>query len=302
MSERESHYELDIRSNLERQFDNPERVEVKNSVVEIHDLIPPELKTEVPTILMPGWSSTGQVLRENIISLAEHGRRVIVASAPHGIESEPHPLYPQIEMRKAEAVLETLRYKNIPIADAVGHSEAGVFLGLAASEDSKRFRNLVLVSPAGLIGPDSLPRLAKGFNEDISRQWGHGALRDWEHGKKSWQAIQVALQSWMEDPRRTWEAIMSMVKTEIPGVLKKLKADGHGITIIHGAHDHAFPMDRMAGKIKAGKTSSGTVTSEMVDGFISVRGSHNELYLQPHPLTELIDQQLDALEKKYPTT
>ncbi|KKS73594.1 MAG: hypothetical protein UV47_C0042G0002 [Parcubacteria group bacterium GW2011_GWA2_42_80] len=42
------------------------------------------------------------------------------------------------------------------------------------------------------------------------------------------------------------------------------------------------------------------VNSGLVDGFISVKGSHNELYLNPQPITEWVDHLLDAMEKKTP--
>ncbi|MBI3630949.1 MAG: hypothetical protein HY221_01260 [Candidatus Sungbacteria bacterium] len=37
-------------------------------------------------------------------------------------------------------------------------------------------------------------------------------------------------------------------------------------------------------------------TKEMVDGFYSVNGTHNELYLHPEKYTALVDNALDALE------
>lgn len=289
--EHEQSPEISVRELLERQFDNPETIEIRGTKINIHDLIPPELKTKIPTIIVPGWSATANVLKENIVTLAEQGRRVVVASTPHGVEAEENELYPQIELRKAQAIIEALDHKGIPMADAVSHSEAGVFLSVAATKNTHRFRNLVLVSPGGLIGPDNLPRLAADFNADVLNQWAHGAFRDNDHGKKSLKAMHEAVKAWIDDPAKTWEAIMAMVQYEIPDLLRGLKQEGHGITIIHGVDDKAFPMARVQQH----------TTSDMVDGFLSVKGSHNQLYLEPHPMTEVIDQQLDALEKKHQT-
>lgn len=163
------------------------------------------------------------------------------------------------------------------------------FLAVAATEHTDRFRNLVLVSPGGLIGPDNLPRLAWDFNRDIVGQWAHGAFQNNDHGRKSLKAIHEAVKAWIDDPKRTWEAIMAMVQYEIPDLLRGLKQEGHGIVVIHGVDDKAFPMDRMQRQVS---------TSDMLDGFLSVRGSHNQLYLEPHPFTEAVDDLLDALEKK----
>lgn len=129
MTERESLQEGSLHRELEQQFDHPELVGINGTTIAIHDLIPPEQKTDAPTVLVPGWSATAEVLKENIVSLAERGRRVMVASAPHGVETEPNPLYPHIELRKAQAIISAMEHKGITQADAVSHSEAGVFFG-----------------------------------------------------------------------------------------------------------------------------------------------------------------------------
>lgn len=279
----------ETRALLEEQFSYPEKLDVGGINIDVFDLQPRECKTDIPTIVVPGWSATASVFRENIISLAEQGRRVVVASAPHGVKAEPQSLYPQVEVRKAEAIVQALDHKGIDRVDAVSHSEAGIFLAVAATENMERFRNIVLVSPAGMIGPDTLPRLAKDFNADIANQTVKGLFHDQPRLVKIGTAYWEALKAWAENPKSTWEAIQAMVEYQIPDLLTRLKKEGHGITIIHGAHDQAFPMARMQVQ----------TTTDMVDGFYSVKGSHNELYLKPHPLTELVDQALDALEKKY---
>lgn len=126
-----------LRAMLEEQFDRPEEVSVQGTTIEVHDLTPPEVKTEIPTVIVPGWSATARVLKENIVSLAERGRRVVVTSAPHGIEATPNPLYPDIELRKAQAIIEGMDRKGIEVADAVSHSEAGIFLAVGATEHGK---------------------------------------------------------------------------------------------------------------------------------------------------------------------
>jgi len=60
------------------------------------------------------------------------------------------------------------------------------------------------------------------------------------------------------------------------------------ISIIHGVDDKFFPMERV----------QKMTTSKIVDGFYSVKGTHNEILLHQETHTKLIGQVLDALEKK----
>lgn len=273
---------------FEEQYNSPDVIEVGKEEIEVVDLNPPEKKTETPTILVPGWAATADVLKENALTLAKLGRRVVVASAVHGVETEPQEVYPDAEMRKTEALMQSLDHKGIERADAVSHSEGGMFMTIGAMEHNDRFRNLVLVSPAGLIGKDSWARLGPAFTRDISEQTIKALFQDRSRFGKMWKAYTEFGKATAQDPVQALREIQAMVDYRIEDLLREMKSRGHGVSIIHGVHDRAFPMERMQ-KI---------VDETMLDGFVSVKGSHNELYLKPHPMSELVDHLLDAMEKK----
>ncbi|HLB60624.1 MAG: hypothetical protein A3B10_02420 [Candidatus Doudnabacteria bacterium RIFCSPLOWO2_01_FULL_44_21] len=273
---------------LEEQYNNPDIIGDDKNKVEIIDLIPPQLKSDVPIILVPGWSATAHVLKENVLTLARLGRRVIVASAPHGVETNPQEIYPDAEMRKTEALMQALDYKGIKQADAICHSEASLFMTMGAMIHRDRFRNLVLVSPTGLIGPDTFPRLATDFSKDIAGQTLKALFNDHSRIAKMWKAYTEFGKSIVAGPILTIQEMNAIVTFRIEEILRELKSRGHGISIIHTAHDKAFPMDRMQ-KI---------VDKTMVDGFVSVGGSHNELYLKPQAMSRWIDHLLDAMGNK----
>ena len=288
----QSNNEAELSLLFEQQYDNPEIVDIDQQKLEIVDLQPPQPKTEVPMVMVPGWAATPEVLRENAIILAKLGRRVILPNSPHGLEIEKTTgrNYPLAELRKTAALLQSIEHKQLNEVDAVSHSEAGIFLTIAALENSDKFRNLVLVSPAGLTGKDSFSRLASGFFHDIAGQTVKALLHEPNHLGKIGTAFWEAMKAIASDPKKTWEEVMAMVNYQIPELLAELKQQGHGISIIHGAQDKAFPMERVQQMVNSG----------LVDGFISVKGSHNELYLNPQPITEWVDHLLDAMEKKTP--
>lgn len=68
--------------------------------------------------------------------------------------------------------------------------------------------------------------------------------------------------------------------------MQTLKALGIAVSIVHAVDDKFFPM----GKIQQ------RITNDAVEGFYSIEGTHNSLYLHPEKYTRLIDEVLDALE------
>ncbi len=290
MSDKQS-YDIENYNNLlNSQFDSPEYFKIENQHIEVIDLWPPKIKTMVPLVMVPGWATATEVLRENAIALALLGRRIILPNSPHGLDIKPKKYvnYPLAELRKTAAILQAIEHKNLDQVDAVGHSEAGIFLTIAAIENSNKFRNLVLISPAGLIGKDKLPRLAAGFSHDIAGQTIRAFLQEPSRlgkiGTAYWEAMKIIIQ----DPQKTWQEIMAMVNYQITDLLLELKQQGHGISIIHTTHDKTFPMKLIQKMVK----------SNMVDGLISIEGSHNELYLKPQSITYWVDNLLDTMEKR----
>jgi len=98
---------------LEEQFNNREAIEFPGGNVEVVDIDPETKKTEIPVLVAPGWTATAEVFKNNILTLAEAGRRTISISAPHGIETEEIENFPEAELRKVAAVTEILEEKNI---------------------------------------------------------------------------------------------------------------------------------------------------------------------------------------------
>ncbi|MBU6414803.1 alpha/beta hydrolase [Patescibacteria group bacterium] len=143
---------------LEKQFQNPKifGLEGAEDEIEIFDIIPHKAKTNVPMLFISGWSGTPHAYKENILSHAKFGRRVISSNTPHGIEAQNNEQFPNSEMRKVVAAIKTLEACGIEKVDAVGHSEGAIDVVMAAVLYPEKFRNIVLVNPGGLQGKDSL--------------------------------------------------------------------------------------------------------------------------------------------------
>ena len=274
---------------LEDQYNNRETI--SNGQIEIVDVKPDNLKTEVPVILGVGWGGESEAYKQNTLSLAETGRRTIALDAVHGvdsnIENELSQNLPEIELRKVAAIIEALESKDIEKVDAVGYSEGGIYITLAAMLYPEKFRNLVLVNPGGMVGQDNEARLTAGFLKDLVIH-----LKQSIGDKQALQRFGAfyggMVKSAGKDIVKAVKEISAISDSQIQEYLKSLKEQGIGISIIHGVDDNAFPMNKMQQETKP----------EHVDGFYSVKGAHGDFVIQAEKYTYVVDQALDALEKK----
>ncbi|MGB7957907.1 MAG: alpha/beta hydrolase [Minisyncoccia bacterium] len=280
---------------LAEPWEHPDRFHFEGTEVFAYDIKPEHEKTDIPVAFAQGFGGTPLMFKKDIDTLVEHERRVISVDAmhgvPHNIPEEKKRGLPDAELRKVAALLNTLDAKNIDKVDGVGNSEGSMVLVLAAALYPERFRNLVLEQPAGLIGKDTPLKLGVRFETDIIAseiKAARNKVPRSPHGitppKKeasdlSPKNLYLALQE-----------IRAMANTKLPELLAELKNRGIGISIIHGAQDKAFPMERMQEMVKA----------NMIDGFYSVRGSHAEVRPEEEKkaYTELAEYALATMEKK----
>ena len=277
------------RRNLEKQFGRRRTATFNKAKIEIIvDLAPACTKTAVPVVMVSGWASTAAVLKENIIALAATGRRIIYANAPHGVPAAGQPGYPAAELRKAAALLLTLDARRVRHADVVAHSEGAIVVAIAATLRPEKFRNVILVNPAGLSKIKDIGQLASDFSVDML--WGEIRRLLAEPG-----LAKTVLTTWLEagktivaDPFKAWEEVQAISSAEIAGLLKDLKDRGLGVAVIHAKDDRTFPVEEVCRRARAGEVCE----------IIVVPGSHNELYLKPEAFAHLINRTLIALESR----
>jgi len=278
------------------QWQNPERLNFEGTDIDVYDIKPKGEQKEIPVAFLPGFGGFPLMFKRDIDALVDHGRRVIAIDAPHGVEQkilrETKTDLPDAELRKVAALIETLKTKNIDKVDGVGNSEGSLVLVLAATIYPELFRNLVLESPAGLVGSDTPAQLAGRFGKDIVKSEVEGK---WNMVKKLKTEIQTPKKDSsslsFKNLLQALKEIKVLAKTQISELLGELRKNGIGILIIHGADDNAFPMERVQKMVKA----------DMIDGFISVKGKHAQVRTRKEnkAYVELAEYGLDRLEKKF---
>lgn len=288
------------RDKIKLQLKHPDEIDLyEGGAMKVVDVKPEKPKTDIPTFWLCGWGATVEVHEDNIINLAERGRRTLAIDAPHGIDSanleesatERGQAIPDIELRKVAALLKTLDEKGIEQTDIVAHSEGAIYGTLAALLRPEKFRNMVLVDPAGLVGEDTTGRLVKGAALDIALQTARIykkllTKQGLEAFKQSNTATKALAQVFAKNPRHTVESIGIIAQSQIQEILETLKNLGIKIAIVHAVDDKFFSMDKVQKQ----------TTAKMADGFYSVKGTHNQLYLHPEQYTALIDSAMEALE------
>lgn len=268
------------------QFERAEKIKLNETEIEIVDISPRELKTEVPTFLMPGFSATPLALKDAILRTAESGRRVISAYAPHGIDTarNENTELPEAEMRKLETLLTLIEAKGAKKINVIATSESAIYVTAAAVLYPEKFANIILVEPAGLIGEDSFLGLIKRTAKDMSAQQKMDS--NWQKAKFPSPAS-VGAKSILSNIGASIREIQAISKADIREALQKIHQSGIGISIIHAVDDKVFPMERVQQMVK----------SDMIDGFYSVEGVHGSIYIY-EPYGRIAEMALCALEEK----
>ncbi|MDP3997262.1 MAG: alpha/beta hydrolase [bacterium] len=309
---------------FDEQFNCPEKKEIYGGQLEIYDVSPEKAKTDVPVIVAPGWAANAAVFKDNMRELADRERRAISFGNYHGIENNLANTenIPNVEWRKVAALIGTIEAQNLDKVDVVAHSEGAIYTLLAANIYPEKFRNIVLVDPAGFIEDDSWPKLTARFAKDLGTQY----LRSVLNGKayrpalgrvgrariqnidspekikipKVAQAIkhlgpQPTLKKSVQagyhfnkaatQPLATLREIFAIGAQDLIDTLEELQNKGVNVSILHAASDSAFPISQVK------KATQGKIKQ-----FKTRPGSHNEIYLNAGRYTRAAERMLTAME------
>jgi pimeloyl-ACP methyl ester carboxylesterase len=276
-------------NSFEKQFAKREEIKVAGGTAEVVDVKPETLSDEVPVFLAPAWGCTIDIYKNAIEKLAEQNREVISLNHPRfggDMSDAPEEMlekYPYEEVRKALNIIGVLDGKNIVQTDAIAHSEGAVNLAIAAALYPEKFRSMVLYNPAGLIGEDTFTRLLQGFSKQDANKLDLDTLpvpegisgEEADKYKKSRKEAQRKIENfnseflgYLKNPVRSFNEAKDTAKSQIHELLRYLHEEkGIKIAVMSGTEDPVFPVEKMQEITK----------TDMLDGFLSVRGGHGEI-------------------------
>lgn len=282
-------------NSFESQFAHKEKFELLGGVIEFVDVKPEHPKTEVPVLFAPGWGETPEALKDVVRIMAERGRRVITLShARRGMDmkdADPSMKkeYPEAQLRKALALIQVLAEKGIEKTDVVAHSEGGINAAIAAALETEKFRNIVFMNVGGLIGKDKFPKLAGRFALSAIKDALNLVQKPDATKQARMNRITREVAKYIaKNPIRALREAVDISESQIHGLLRGLHEKGVGIAVINGVDDPVFPMEKMQQMVK----------QDQLDGFLSVKGGHPEIILNPEQYIPAADVLLDRLEEK----
>jgi len=259
--------------------------------LEITDILPETLKDEIPIVVLPGWGETPATHKDTLNTIASLKRRAIAINVPRlgGVRTEDG--YPRSEYNKAIALIDTLNKKELKTVDLIAHSEGAIPAIIATLNNPERFRSIVFVDPAGLIGGDAIPKLAARFAGMLAKDALRMAKVPVNKKLNMLRAVREATKSFLANPPRGVQEVNTIAASDIYEMLTALKEVGIKVSVIHGINDSLFPIEKVLQTAKE-KSSMDTI------GFYSVKGDHREISVHPEKYTALAVNALENLSKK----
>ncbi len=258
---------------------------------EIVEINPENLKDNIPVFVSPGWGveKANKSMMQTLEKLANKERSVIATSFKREekiIESGDIEDIPIAELQKALTIIEAINKKELDKVDGIGHSEGGLNLALAASLYPEKFRNLIFIAPAGMMGKkDSLPSLIKRFAIDEG-------INEIKNKKDSninsfYNYIKNIIKYVSKNPSLAIKEGKEINNVDIFEMFEHLKDQGVGVGLVCGAHDKVFPIEEVLKN----------ANKDNIDYLISTKGHHGSFVLnEDHVL--LAENLLTNMAKK----
>ena len=235
--------------------------------------------------------------------------------------------FPKASLRRALTIIGDLNASSLEKVDAIGHSLGCTDIVLAAYLFPDMFNNLVLIESGGLIEDDTRRDISRRSIEQVTKvdpkqtPLPHDPLvyedtylftryqKDIDKLKQDVSTPRKDMRLLMMNPKRTFEEVTATVDTPIKSLIPDIRKRGIGVAFIHAMDDRIFPMERVQDVDKGVLTrkkedtldEKGQVLRAAVDGFLSIGGSHNSLYVEPR-IMKAADWLLTKLAEKPKST
>ncbi|MBI5138554.1 MAG: alpha/beta hydrolase [Candidatus Vogelbacteria bacterium] len=286
---------LEIGKSFEEQFSNVIRFEAFGGEIEAVDITPPNLKSETPVLIAPGYGETPATFKPLLQTLYHEGRRAVAISHPRFGGSaeqfedklvEKHGLE---ELRKAMNLLALLNNRSVDKADVMAMSEGAINASIAAELEPEKFRNIILIGPAGLVGGDNYFDLFKRFTGTIASETVDLLSPKASYSENRFTTLFESWAYFLKNPVRGLIECNAIAKADILEMLRATRAHGIKTAVVIGVDDPVFDQSTMNSVVHE--------AGEIVDGFVTVTGGHYGIANEPK-YAEAVEALLTSLEAK----
>jgi len=279
-----------------------EKVKVDGQTIEYIDLPAEgkEKKSEVPLVIVPGWSETSLSFAPMMVDFHRRGRRVFSVCNTHGIDTPRISGYPMPQLRKAMALIKCLEAKGIKHVDAVGRSEGAVVTTIAAHLRPGLFRNIVLFNPAGILKNENLLRLGYGaLRNTLDKTKQHKEL-DSRNGRTRFQKDYdrftggEAIKYWRSGLWHSAKEVWSLSNTNMSKELRDIQSGTRGpaakVALLASNQDKFFPFPQKK------RPEVSARTGIPLHRFLDIKGHHWPHLLDDQNVTATIERALTLME------
>ena len=293
------------------QFKHRERIPSFAGQVEYVDITPAETVDKTPILLVEGWGETIETHSKSLKTIFDSKRRAFAVNFPRRGGFKLVGSAPEVELKKASALEAAMSRTGAEKIDVIAHSEGALSTIIAAERNPEKFRNIVFVDPAGLIGKDDRVKLAVRFTHMLTKdavrlfigfkgKFRKGIVKSVgdfspEEAIKPRIAMSKAanesIRYFASNPKRGLQEVSAIAESDIYEMLENLQKLGIGVSVIHGVDDTVFPMKKV---LQAAGDKGGMDTV----GFYSVKGDHREISVHPEKYTALAVNALEDLRDR----
>jgi len=251
------------------------------TTVEVFRARPTLPKSKTPIVVNPSWGTTIDLNKRTMQELYKAGREVI--SFNHirdGIEDmDPFA-------RQTETLETVVDRSNLPPVDIFTHSSGLLSSIDAALAHPERYRTVVVYAPIGLERYANFSNFVKGFVKSGTEEVLNAAQ---ENNRKLREVLDIRNSEMSytgKNIKRSLEEMKGISEAEISQKLLEVRKKGVGVVIVLGADDKGIEMNKV----------QQTVKSDMVDGILTVKGTHDTHLIHPEQIMPLVDKVLTARE------
>jgi pimeloyl-ACP methyl ester carboxylesterase len=259
------------------------------------DVSPPSNADPVPIVFATGWCTVPLTYKNAHEIVFQQNRRSISVSYPkRDIADITHDEYPKIHYQKAQILNTALEQLEVEKTDIIAHSQGALTAAVFAAEYSEKVRNVVFVSPGGLMPPSTTLDIMKRYTKKVGKSAAEVLTNIVQREKQPSVSVTVfeALKSYGINPVHAMREAGEIARSDVVSNLEKIKQQGVGIGIIASVDDPLFPFAEIVKNISA----------DAYHLLYPVKGSHNALNSQASMHASFSLSLLQELElRKYAT-
>lgn len=264
-----------------------ERIALQSGAVDLLEMVPAHEEDSVPLVVVPGCQTSVEMYAGAVRELAtEHGRRTLALSEVLDAAHAAKSTHTERATRNAAGILEMLARRGIERADVLAHSAGAIDAIVAAAEHPEKFRSIVMYAPAGFKdGDDTVQRqLFGGWMSALTREPPRTVDELQRTILNAFDVYAYVAMHPLEAMKEQADIATEAIEAD---TLKHVREHGVRVAIICPVDDQMYDPAETASH----------VSSELIDGFLTVRGAHSDIERDPAHIA-LAANLLKALREK----